>query len=193
MSLGFFLDVNKCIGCRTCHVACKDLHNLGIGPIFRRVRAFETGAYPNADGYRFSGSCNHCENALCLRSCPTGALHRAADGTVQLDADRCMGSACKACIGACPYGAVDFIADLGVAGKCDSCKSLRDDGRNPNCVDACIMRCLEFGEMTALRAKHGPGLTSDLPILPPSSTTGPRLLIKAKPNALRTDFTEVEI
>ncbi|MCL2373852.1 MAG: 4Fe-4S dicluster domain-containing protein [Treponema sp.] len=191
MALGFYLDTNKCIGCRTCHITCKDLRGLGLGPVFRKVRAFETGAYPDVDGFRYCGSCNHCENALCVTACPVNALSYAADGTVQLDADTCI--ACKACITACPYGAIEFVEEWGVAGKCDSCKSLREAGSNTACVDSCVMRCLDFGDMAALQAKYGPGLTSDLPILPASSRTRPRLLIKAKASALRADFREVEI
>ncbi|MDR0511662.1 MAG: 4Fe-4S dicluster domain-containing protein [Treponema sp.] len=191
MALGFYIDTNKCIGCRACHIACKDLNDLNLGPIFRKIRSFETGTYPNVDGYRFSGSCNHCENAPCVRVCPTNALHYAADGTVQLNADQCI--ACKACLNSCPYGAMQFIADRGVAGKCDSCKSSRDLGGNPVCVDSCLMRCLDFGDLAELQAKYGPGLTSDLPILPPSNITNPRLLIKVKPSAQRSDFREVEI
>ena len=47
MSLGFYVDVQRCIGCRTCQVACKDRHNLqAAGPRTRRVGSFECGTYP---------------------------------------------------------------------------------------------------------------------------------------------------
>ena len=55
------------------------------------------------------------------------------------------------------------------------------------------MRCLGFGEIVALQTKYGPGLVSNLPVLPASSATWPRLLIKVKANAQSTDFREVEI
>ena len=191
MALGFYFDVNKCIGCRTCHLACKDLHDLNLGPILRTVRNFEVGRYPDADGYRYSGACYHCGNAVCTDICPTGALFRADDGTVQLNTDQCIG--CMFCADNCPYNAPKLDEDKGVASKCDSCKALRDTGANPACVDSCLMRCLEFGDLDELQAKHGPGLFNELPILPSAGTTQPRVLIKAKPCALRTDFREVEI
>ena len=47
MSLGFYVDVQRCIGCRTCQVACKDRHNLqAAGPRTRRVGSFECETYP---------------------------------------------------------------------------------------------------------------------------------------------------
>ena len=191
MALGFYFDVNKCIGCRTCHLACKDLHDLNLGPILRKVRGFEVGRYPDVSGYRYSGACYHCGVAVCMDACPTGALYRESDGTVQLDADRCIG--CMVCAQSCPYGAPQLDEDRGVASKCDSCKHLRDAGGNPACVDSCLMRCLEFGDLDEFQQKHGPDLFTELPALPSAATTEPRVLIKPKPCALRTDFREVEI
>ena len=190
MALGFYFDTNKCIGCRACHVACKDLHDLNVGPILRKVRAFEVGTFPNVDGFRYSGSCYHCANASCVEICPTGAMNYAADGTVQLDAAVCLN--CRVCAIVCPYDAPQMDEDRDIMAKCDSCKDLRAAGKNPFCVDACVMRCLEFGNMDELRAKHGPGLVTELPALPRGAAE-PRVLIKAKQCALSVDFVEVEI
>ena len=190
-ALGFFFDTNKCIGCRTCHVACKDLHNLNLGPITRKVRAFEVGSFPNVDGFRLAESCYHCTNARCIRACPTAAIYRAEDGTVQVNQELCIG--CAACVPVCPYGAPQMDTDKRVMVKCDSCIELRAAGQNPVCVDACLMRCIDFGTMGELAAKHGPGLVSELPVMPSSRTTNPNVVIKAKPVALRRDFREVEI
>lgn len=41
--LGFFVDVSKCSGCKTCAVACKDAHNLSVGLNFRKVREYAGG------------------------------------------------------------------------------------------------------------------------------------------------------
>ena len=64
MALGFYFDANKCIGCRTCQIACKDKNNLEVGVLFRQVRTFETGSYPDAKMYHFSRS-----PFLCLVLC----------------------------------------------------------------------------------------------------------------------------
>ena len=192
MSLGFFLDINKCTGCRTCHVACKDLHDLSVGPMLRQVRNFEVGSYPEVDGFRYATSCHHCNKATCVDACPVQAIFYGEDGTVQVDQEICL--SCKLCSDACPYDAPQFDPlneDKMI--KCDSCKGIREAGENPVCVDACTMRCLAFGDMDELRTKYGLDLVNELPILPDASITEPNLLLKAKPASLRNDYKEVEI
>jgi len=191
MALGFYFDVNMCIGCRTCQIACKDKNDLDVGPIFRRVHTFETGSYPEARSYNYSGACNHCTDAKCVAGCPTGAMYYANDGTVQHDDKKCIG--CRYCTWNCPYGAPQYIEDKGIVGKCDSCKELRDGGGNPACVDACLMRCLHFGDIDELRAEYGPDLVREIPILPASNITNPSLLVNPKPCSLAENYREMEI
>lgn len=188
--LGFYFDMKACVGCRTCQIACKDKNDLKVGTIFRQARTFETGAFPAPGVYHYSGTCNHCASPKCVEGCPTGAMHVSEDGTVQHDKSKCIG--CRYCTWACPYGVPQFIKDLGKVGKCDSCKDLRAEGKNPVCVDACPMRALEWGDIDELRAKHS-DTTSDLAILPDSSRTKPSLAIKAKGNALLKDFRYKEV
>lgn len=189
--LGFYFDITLCIGCRTCQIACKDKNDLDIGILFRRVKAFETGVYPNPGSYNYSSACNHCSNAKCVTGCPTGAMHYSDDGTVQHDADVCIG--CRYCTWNCPYGAPQFIQEKGVVGKCDSCKNLREAGENPACVDSCPMRCLEFGDLDELRAEYGSGLVQEISVLPSADVTNPSLLINPKPCSLSSVYREMEI
>ena len=42
---GFFIDVSRCTGCRTCSVACADLNNMPVGLNLRRVVEYEGGTY----------------------------------------------------------------------------------------------------------------------------------------------------
>lgn len=190
MSLGFFVDLQRCIGCRTCQVACKDRRNLQTaGPRPRRVDSFECGAYPDVDLFHLVLSCNHCERPACVAGCPTAALHKAGDGTVQYDADRCV--VCRNCMTVCPYGAPQHDEEANLIAKCDACKALRDDGRNPVCVDACPMRAIEFGDVDELRVAHGDGLVSELPVLPSADMTRPNLLLRPSVGAQREDFREV--
>ena len=186
MSLGFYVDVQRCIGCRTCQVACKDRHNLqAAGPRTRRVGSFECGTYPEVGMFHLTVSCNHCDDPACVAGCPTGAMFKSDDGTVD---DRCV--VCRNCMITCPYGAPQFDEDENMIVKCDACKALREDGRNPVCVDACPMRAIEFGDADELRAKHGDAV-SELPVLPSAATTQPNLLLHASPEAQRSDFNEV--
>lgn len=180
----FYFDMTACVGCRTCQVACKDRNDLPIGIIYRQVRNFEVGKFPKPMAYNYSGTCNHCAGAKCVKGCPTGALHF-VDGTVQHDRDRCVG--CQYCTWNCPYGVPKFNAEKGVVGKCDMCKSWTDNGHNPICVDACNMRVIEWGDYEELSAKH-PGCVSELPILPKASICEPSLLIRPKPCAYDTGY-----
>lgn len=188
---GFYFNMQLCIGCKTCQIACKDKNNLGTGIIFRRVKSFETGVYPQPGIYHYSGSCNHCTEAKCVKGCPTGAMHYSDDGTVQHDADVCIG--CRYCIWNCPYSVPQYREDKNVVGKCDSCRDLRDAGQNAACEDACLMRCLKFGDLDELQKEYGANLVSDIAILPSSSATKPALLIKAKGCASDSNYREKEV
>jgi anaerobic dimethyl sulfoxide reductase subunit B (iron-sulfur subunit) len=64
------------------------------------------------------------------------------------------------------------------AAKCDACGELRRQGKNPACVDACIARCLHFGDLEDFEKKYGPGLVRQVPVLPDPVITEPSLLIR---------------
>jgi anaerobic dimethyl sulfoxide reductase subunit B len=180
--LGFHIDTRYCIGCRTCHIACKDKNGLGVGPMFRRVTTFEGGKFPQPWVFHLSMSCNHCADPACVKNCPTGAMHkRPEDGVVLVDKSKCIG--CRYCTWSCPYDAVSYIEEEGKAGKCDFCSDLLAQGKNPACVDACVMRVIHFGEIDKLRQDYGG--TSDIVGLPDSSLTTPSLLLTPKPVAVK--------
>lgn len=184
---GFYFDMSACIGCKTCQVACKDKNNLEIGIVFRNVTHFETGVYPNPGVYYYSGACNHCADPKCVKGCPTGAMHIASDGTVQHDADKCIG--CRYCTWNCPYDAIRFNEKMGIIQKCDGCKDLRDQGENPACVDACPMRALHWGDIEKMKEEFQvTDGVCDLPVLPSSSITTPSLLINPRTAALQEDY-----
>ncbi|MCI8514298.1 MAG: 4Fe-4S dicluster domain-containing protein [Lachnospiraceae bacterium] len=189
--LGFYFDNSVCTGCRTCQVACKDKNRLEVGTIFRNVRSYESGSYPDAKIYHYSASCNHCEKPACVTACPSGAMYQAEDGTVICDTELCDG--CQACVAICPYEVPQYIEETGKVGKCDACAGLRAKGENPACVDACLMRCLDFGDLDELAKKYGGDLVNELPILPDPSMTNPSVLINPKECALEEDYREVTI
>lgn len=182
---GFYFNQNECIGCRVCQVACCDRNNLEAGTTFRTVSSYESGTYPEASIYHFAATCNHCADPACAAACPTGATQKSPDdGTVFRDESLCIG--CGACTFACPYGHPVLLPEK-VSGRCDGCKSFRDNGKNPVCVDACVMRAIEWGDIDELRAAHPEGV-NELPILPSSKTTGPSLVVTPYDAALNKDF-----
>lgn len=190
MTLGFYFDGNRCIGCRACVIACKDFKDQPVGSNFRRVTSYETGSFPTARSWHYSMACNHCASPACVANCPTGAMHiDEEDGTVIHDDEICIG--CKTCMEACPYEAPQYREDLMIVQKCDACAERRAAGENPSCVDACSMRTLDFGDIDELKTRYGNDLVSDLPFLPESSTTNPTTLINPKPASLAEDYRQM--
>lgn len=147
-------EANKCIGCRTCEVACvvahQELQNCTtVSPdaFLPRIRVVKTGALTTA------AVCHQCEDAPCGAVCPTHAISRQGD-FVHVDQARCIG--CKTCMIACPYGAMDVVtvsANQVQALKCDLCWH-REAG--PACVEACptsALHCMEPKQLEQISAE----------------------------------------
>jgi anaerobic dimethyl sulfoxide reductase subunit B len=181
--LGFYMNLERCIGCHTCEVACKDKNDLEVGPRWRRVRVVEGGAYPKPFVYYVSMACNHCEDPACAKACPVGAYTKREDGLVVHDPSKCIG--CKYCTFACPYSAPQFDEAKGKAGKCSGCADLVDKGGKPVCVDSCIVRALEFGPIDELEKKY-PGAVQSLPVMSSPAPTNPSIRMKTRPETQLT-------
>jgi anaerobic dimethyl sulfoxide reductase subunit B (iron-sulfur subunit) len=181
--LGFYIDQNYCTGCKACQTACKDKNDLPVGVTWRRVVEYTGGAWttdtdagtfePNVFTYYTSISCNHCDDPICVKVCPTQAMHKGDDGIVSVDASKCVG--CRYCEWACPYGAPQFNPESGVMTKCNFCSDYLAEGKDPACVAACPSRVLKFGEVAELRAQYGD--TANIEPLPDPSLTKPNLVI----------------
>lgn len=159
---GFYLNLDSCVGCKACQIACKDKNNLAVDMLWRRVAEITGGGWLPSGGnawiattftYFVSTACYHCEQPICKEVCPTTAIRQRADGIVFIDGERCVG--CGYCKWACPYDAPQFDTQTGVMTKCNFCYDNLDAGKPPACVSACQMRVLDFGDLDTLRAKHG--------------------------------------
>ena len=109
---GFAIDVELCMGCDACAMACKVENNLPDGVWWRRVIS-DGGVGPDTFGGTFgnaykdyySVACQHCENPACVKVCPVGATYKDTEtGVVRQDYDKCIG--CRMCVSACPYTGV---------------------------------------------------------------------------------------
>lgn len=185
--LAFFIDQNYCTGCKACQIVCKDKNDLPVGVTWRRVAEYTGGTTNDNNGafdttafsYYTSIACNHCQDPICVRVCPTAAIHKGDDGIVSIDASLCVG--CRYCAWACPYGAPQFDSAKGVMTKCNFCADYLAQGQEPACVAACPSRALFFGELSELQSEHG--TVNDIAPLPDPSITHPALVIAPHRNA----------
>ena len=122
---GMVVDQNRCVGCWTCAVGCKEINNEPLGFWWNRILTAapgETtgessstiadpasnsidvphGTFPDVEMAYLPVACQHCQDAPCVKVCPVGATFRRDDGTVLVDYERCIG--CRYCMAACPYG-----------------------------------------------------------------------------------------
>ncbi len=165
--LGLVIDLDTCVGCHACAVACKEWNTGGLpapltdqqpygakpsGTWLNRVHSYETAQASQGRTINFPRSCLHCENADCVTVCPTGASYkRQEDGIVLVDEDKCIG--CGLCSWACPYGARELDQGTGVMKKCTMCvdriynENLEETDRVPACVAACPISARHFGDL----------------------------------------------
>jgi anaerobic dimethyl sulfoxide reductase subunit B (iron-sulfur subunit) len=146
--LGFYLDLDRCVQCHACEVACKACHEIELGITWRQVIGLWAGEYPDLISRTITFSCMHCGDPSCVEACPTQAItKRAEDGIVVVDQDECI--ACGACAEACPFGVPKFGQD-GTMQKCDLCADRLAQGKQPACIGTCPSEALHFGALETL-------------------------------------------
>ncbi|MCL0012210.1 dimethylsulfoxide reductase subunit B [Providencia rettgeri] len=183
---GFYINTQRCTGCKTCELACKDFKNLSADVHFRRIYEYAGGNWTEQDGawhqnvfsYYLSISCNHCEDPACVKVCPSGAMHKREDGFVVVDESVCIG--CRYCHMACPYSAPQFDAVKGHMTKCDGCYERVAEGKKPICVESCPLRALDFGPIEELREKYG--TINEIAPLPAAHYTKPNIVLNLNAN-----------
>jgi len=167
MRYGMVIDLQKCVGCNSCTVACRAEQGTPAGVHFHRVVKYESGRYPNAKMRFLPMPCMHCQDPPCLKVCPTGATYKRDDGPILIDHARCIG--CRACMLACPYDSRQFLWDIrnyfagqlatpfeqvkqkgfdkGTVVKCNFCVQRLERGRLPACVETCPATARKFGDL----------------------------------------------
>ncbi|MDR3431659.1 MAG: electron transport protein HydN [Rouxiella aceris] len=173
-------DPKKCIGCRTCEIACVMAHAES-----QEIATFTAANFvPRLHVIRGMNLttpvlCRQCEDAPCANVCPNGAISR-LDDRVQVLQERCIG--CKTCVVACPYGAMEVVtkpvfrqngamlkttSEKAEAHKCDLC-SERENG--PACMEVCptnALHCVDremLQEMSAEKRRRA-ALDNTSPLL----------------------------
>ena len=159
-------DLNLCVGCLACSVACKAVNGVAPGSFWNKVLRIgphpieEGGQFPNVELYFLPVQCQHCENPECVKVCPTGASHKLEDGTVQIDKSKCIG--CQFCAMACPYGVRYLNEEERVVEKCTLCEQKVAQGELPQCVAQCGGRARYFGDLDeGIDSFVGPSFAGD--------------------------------
>jgi len=142
---GFVIDLRKCIGCHACTIACKAEHDIPVGANRCWVKTVEKGTFPDTQRLFLPVLCNQCEEAPCMKICPTSALFRRRDGIVDLHGDSCIG--CRACMVACPYDQLFIDPNTRTAEKCNFCANRVENQLQPSCVSVCPTECRIFGDL----------------------------------------------
>jgi len=141
---GFYFNADNCIACHACEAACSEKNDNPAHIAFRSVGFVEGGTYPNYQRINISMACNHCDNPVCLKGCPTRAYTKFAEyGAVLQDPDICFG--CGYCTWVCPYNAPQLDPIKGQVSKCNMCVDRLEVGLKPACVSACLGKALDFG------------------------------------------------
>ena len=141
---GFHFTADNCIGCHACEAACSQKNDLPAHISFRSVGYIEGGCYPAYKRLNISMACNHCDNPVCLKGCPTRAYTKYAEyGAVLQDPDICFG--CGYCTWVCPYNAPQLDPIKGQVSKCNMCVDRLEVGLKPACAAACLGGALDFG------------------------------------------------
>lgn len=179
----FHFNMNKCIGCRSCEIACNEQNGNPTEIRWRRLGEIEGGTYPETSRHYLSMGCNHCLDAECLKGCPVEAYTKdPVTGIVLHSADACIG--CQYCVWNCPYSVPQFNVERGVVGKCDMCHGRLSEGQEPACVNACPESAIEIEivDMLEWRSDYALAESPGMPAaghtisttritLPPNTTT----------------------
>jgi formate dehydrogenase iron-sulfur subunit len=138
MSKVIFMDLNRCIYCRSCEVACEREHN---GHSFMSVLLLD-------EKHSVPMNCRHCKKSPCVAVCPSGALTKLENGPVIIETMKCIG--CSLCAMVCPFGILELDQLSKVMRKCDLCIHRLRENKLPACVSSCPARALSYDEFDAI-------------------------------------------
>jgi len=170
---GFHFTADNCIGCHACEAACSEKNDNPAHIAFRSVGYVEGGTYPDFKRVNISMACNHCDDPVCLKGCPTRAYTKFAEyGAVLQDPDICFG--CGYCTWVCPYNAPQLDPVKGQVSKCNMCVDRLEVGLKPACVSACLGNALSFGVIEN-KPENREQAKTDIPGFPRTDITNPNI------------------
>ncbi|HBB18297.1 MAG: hypothetical protein A3J94_13860 [Syntrophus sp. RIFOXYC2_FULL_54_9] len=159
--MGVLVDTTRCVGCRSCEMACAEANKLPIPDIgdasaFDKIRSTSetqlevVNRFKTAKGEVFvKKQCMHCNQPGCVSACPVKAMEKQKEGPVTWDTN-CMG--CRYCMVSCPFDIPKFehYGATPKLQKCNLCWERLKKGEKPACVEACPAEALTFGTRRGL-------------------------------------------
>lgn len=140
-----FCDISKCVGCKSCELACAIEHSAAKELIAAIKESPKPKKRVKVSGMKngiVSIHCQHCKDAACIEACMSGALSKdKKTGETLHDKDKCVG--CWMCLMVCPFGAIARDIEDHIAVKCDLCP----DKDGFACVAACPTSALFYGTL----------------------------------------------
>ena len=175
---GFYFTADNCIACHACEAACSEKNDLPAHLAFRAVGYVEGGTYPEYTRMNISMACNHCDDPVCLKGCPTRAYTKFAEyGAVLQDPDICFG--CGYCTWVCPYNAPQLDTSAGHVSKCNMCVDRLEVGLKPACAAACLAGALDFGVIETT-PENRDRLDTKIPGFPDTNISHPNIRFQQK-------------
>lgn len=141
----FFIDMQRCIGCQACVVACAECETNGQESMIHvnyvdRAHTIQTTVQV----------CMHCEDPVCARVCPADAISKDEFGVVHTaNTARCIG--CSNCVMACPFGVPFKEEKYDLMMKCNLCYDRTSVGKKPMCATVCPSGALYYGSREDMR------------------------------------------
>ncbi len=146
-----YYDVRKCLGCKSCEIACSLAHSLTgdlFGALKEEIISLPRKRVLTRGAENFPVSCRHCKEPTCVDACMAVALTFDKEkGLVEHTKERCVG--CWMCVMVCPYGAIRPDIKSRIPVRCDKCK----DKDEPACVKACLTGAIIWQEEKELVEK----------------------------------------
>ncbi len=159
--VGVLVDTTRCVGCRSCELACAETHGFpepdSSPDVFEKERSTSTvqwsvvNRFQTAKGEVFAKrQCMHCNQPACASACLTKAMLKTEQGPVIWREDKCMG--CRFCMLSCPFDVPKFEYDSAIPKiqKCNLCWDRLEEGKSPACAEACPAEAIKFGKRREL-------------------------------------------
>jgi len=166
-AVGLLFDSTRCVGCKTCVVACREANDLEPEPAPDGARLYDhqtelngrtktviklyrDPADPGVHAF-MKQQCMHCIDPACVSACQISAFQKSAKGIVTYDASKCIG--CRYCQVACPFDVPKFEWEKAIGGKivkCELCKERVAEGKEPACAEVCPRQAVIFGKLDDL-------------------------------------------